>query len=255
MKLNQIDIGSILASHQLWCDGDPAGVCANLAGTDLRGDDLSETNLAGANLSGADMDEINLSGANLSGTNLRHAGLRGANLSGTDLVGADLTGADLRDANLVGANLTRTDLSGTRLDGADLWSTTTSMQSLIETIQSTGSGTVIEEYENRHGDTGTLISNIDEITRLRTAAISRTATQSDTSLGAYVTLAGETYSISIWTDIHGTSRGTLSRRTAVTSPRGIPVHEVIELYTGSPDRIAGAISEELIERGAFHEGV
>jgi WD40 repeat protein/3',5'-cyclic AMP phosphodiesterase CpdA len=74
----------------------PAPPPAQLAGTDLRGQDLANRDLRRANLSRAD--------------------LRGARLVGTNLAGADLTGADLR-----GARLVRSSLVGARLERSN-WS-------------------------------------------------------------------------------------------------------------------------------------
>jgi hypothetical protein len=100
----------------------------NLAGANLRGQDLAGGYLVGASLSGA-----NLNGADLSGAFLDAAGLQGANLNNADptgalLNGASLEGANLHGADLTGANLTGADLTGANLHGATLtgvvWSNT-----------------------------------------------------------------------------------------------------------------------------------
>ena len=84
--------------------------CADLAGADLHGLDLTQADLQGANLRGAD-----LHGARLGQARMRRADLREADLSG-----ARLSQADLRDANLGGATLTEADLIQAQLERARL---------------------------------------------------------------------------------------------------------------------------------------
>jgi uncharacterized protein YjbI with pentapeptide repeats len=74
-----------------------------LAGSSLRGADLS-----GAQLEGGGFDGLDLSGVDFTQANLKAAQLAGADLSDADLSGAQFDGAVLDDA----------DLSGTRVDGA-----------------------------------------------------------------------------------------------------------------------------------------
>ena len=92
-----IDLAETLRLHSLWLQGDPAGVCANLCGADLRG-----ANLCGAYLAGADLRGADLRGADLCNADLRGANLCGAYLRGADLRGADLCGTNLCDADLCG---------------------------------------------------------------------------------------------------------------------------------------------------------
>jgi WD40 repeat protein len=78
----------------------------NLAGTDLRDQDLSTLNLRGANLRGAN--------------------LRGMHLRDIDLTGADLTNADLTEVRMTGGSLRNTTLAGTTWTRAALvWVTGT----------------------------------------------------------------------------------------------------------------------------------
>ncbi|WP_437836221.1 phosphorylase family protein [Sorangium sp. So ce1153] len=102
----------------------------NLAGQDLRGQDLSRRNLRNADLTGADLREAilveaDLGGAKLAGAALVRADLSGARLAGADLEGADassarLLGADLRGARLASARLRHAQLVGARLDDGAL---------------------------------------------------------------------------------------------------------------------------------------
>ncbi|MGH3996550.1 MAG: WD40 repeat domain-containing protein, partial [Pseudonocardiaceae bacterium] len=69
-----------------------SGARQNLAGMDLRGQDLTNRNLRNANLHGAD-------------------------LRGMRLVNTDFAGADLRDANLTGVRMVRGTLAGAQLAG------------------------------------------------------------------------------------------------------------------------------------------
>ncbi len=106
-----------------------------LAGRDLRGEDLegywlpdgdlqnavlAGVNLSGANLEGANLSGANLAGADLSGANLKRAKLSGANLRFADLKKANLRRADLSDANLRKANFKNANLTKANLDGANV---------------------------------------------------------------------------------------------------------------------------------------
>ncbi|WP_437781759.1 phosphorylase family protein [Sorangium sp. So ce1097] len=92
----------------------------NLAGQDLRGQDLSRRSLRGADLTGADLREAILVGADLGGARLAGAALARADLSGARLAGADLEGADASSARLVGADLRGARLASARLRHAQL---------------------------------------------------------------------------------------------------------------------------------------
>jgi uncharacterized protein YjbI with pentapeptide repeats len=97
-----------------------------LAGKDLRGQDLSHYNLNYTNLTGADLREARLIGsdmrhtiltnARLASADLSQALLNGADVHNADLSKAKLLGADLRSARLTGAILRRTKLVGAHLD-------------------------------------------------------------------------------------------------------------------------------------------
>ena len=104
-KFTNKELKKIIADHNLWLNGKPRGVRANLGGAILRDADLSE-----ADLRWADLRWANFSVADLRGADLRGADLRWANLGGADLRGADLGGAILRGANLSGANLSGANL-------------------------------------------------------------------------------------------------------------------------------------------------
>ncbi|WP_437916835.1 pentapeptide repeat-containing protein [Sorangium sp. So ce302] len=115
--------GTVATANALRIDGRTAlGVCEqmNLAGADLRGQDLSGKNFCGCDLRGADLREAKLVGANLNGAQMGGALLEGADLSGAALCGADLTGATAVRARIVGADLTGAKLASTRLRGAKL---------------------------------------------------------------------------------------------------------------------------------------
>ncbi|WP_437994092.1 pentapeptide repeat-containing protein [Sorangium sp. So ce145] len=115
--------GTVATANALRIDGRTAlGVSEqmNLAGADLRGQDLSGKNFCGCDLRGADLREAKLVGANLSGAQMGGALLEGADLSGAALCGADLTGATAVRARIVGADLTGAKLASTRLRGAKL---------------------------------------------------------------------------------------------------------------------------------------
>ena len=102
----------------------------NLAGSDLRGADLTGVILDYADLRGADLTgakliyaslwNSKLTDAILTKADLTEANLKGANLTRAKLIDADLTRAKLIDADLTGAvltdaNLTRADLKGTKI--------------------------------------------------------------------------------------------------------------------------------------------
>ena len=115
------ELVEILRKHQLWLDGDPSGVRANLTRANLYGADLTRANLYRADLYGADLTRANLTRANLYRADLTRANLYRADLYGADLTRANLYRANLYGANLYGANLTGADLYGADLTGADLY--------------------------------------------------------------------------------------------------------------------------------------
>lgn len=112
------------------------GVCGDLRGLSLKGENLDGRDLSGAMLDGVNLRNARLNGANLRGISARGAlferaqmngaYLRGANLSGARLTRAYLNGADLSETILSGAtladaiangtSLTNSDVSGTKLD-------------------------------------------------------------------------------------------------------------------------------------------
>jgi hypothetical protein len=55
----------VLAKHQLWRNGEPGGVRADLTRADLTRANLTRANLAWANLTGANLAWANLTGADL----------------------------------------------------------------------------------------------------------------------------------------------------------------------------------------------
>jgi len=109
-RIDVFEVERILESHNLWLEGSPDGIQANLSRADL-----SKANLSGANLSRAYLSRADLSGANLSCANLSCANLSCANLSWAKLSGANLSGTNLSGANLFGANLSKANLSGANL--------------------------------------------------------------------------------------------------------------------------------------------
>ncbi|GIF03716.1 hypothetical protein Asi03nite_12540 [Actinoplanes siamensis] len=92
----------------------------NMAGFDLRGQDLSARFLAGADLSEADLTDAQLVGTDLTDAAVAGANLTGARLDRATLRGADLTGAELSGARLLGADLTGAVLTGVRMRRAAL---------------------------------------------------------------------------------------------------------------------------------------
>jgi uncharacterized protein YjbI with pentapeptide repeats len=114
---------------------------ANLAGSALRGLDLTKGNYAGANLFGASVKTTNLSEADLSSAILSQADFNSSNLFGANLTSADLSQADFNNSNLSGANLTSANLSGAKLHGLTLSGTNLSYANLTNaTIRSAFSG-------------------------------------------------------------------------------------------------------------------
>ena len=101
-----------------------------LAGADLRGQDLSGQDLRYADLTGADLRQARLiksdlrhaalAQARLDGVDLSEAVLSAADLRGAVLTGARLLGADLRSAHLAGSVLRRAKLVGAHLDAGAL---------------------------------------------------------------------------------------------------------------------------------------
>lgn len=102
---------------------DSSATPLNMAGLDLRGEDLSSRFLNGADLSEADLTDASLVGADLTDAKVAGANLTGARLDRATLRGADLTGADLTGARLLGTDLTGTTLTGVRLRRAALVAT------------------------------------------------------------------------------------------------------------------------------------
>jgi TIR domain/Pentapeptide repeats (8 copies) len=103
-------------------------ILINLAGSNLRGADLSEADLSGADLVEADLSRADLTRVKLGAAVLRWADLDAANLSradltGTNLGGAFLGGANLSEAYIVGANLSGAYLTGAKLQKAQLYQT------------------------------------------------------------------------------------------------------------------------------------
>jgi WD40 repeat protein/3',5'-cyclic AMP phosphodiesterase CpdA len=95
--------------------GDPVPLAANLAGQDLRGQDLSgRRDLAGADLRGADLSDARLAGADLTGTRLGDAKLVRADLSRAILRNVGLERVDGTGASLLGAYLWGATLTGSR---------------------------------------------------------------------------------------------------------------------------------------------
>jgi uncharacterized protein YjbI with pentapeptide repeats len=97
----------------------------NLAGKDLRGQDLAGRNLRRADLRGADLREAilvraDLTGALLAGTKLCHADLSDARLVWADLRGADLSSARLLGADLSNAKLAKAQFRAAKLVGAKI---------------------------------------------------------------------------------------------------------------------------------------
>jgi uncharacterized protein YjbI with pentapeptide repeats len=98
----------------------------SLAGSDLRGLDLSELNFDGADLAGCKLAEANLSNCSFQGAVLDQASLWRANLSHSNLNGASLVGTDLEWCNLDSctihqANIQRTILPLQFLSGKEIY--------------------------------------------------------------------------------------------------------------------------------------
>jgi uncharacterized protein YjbI with pentapeptide repeats len=97
----------------------------NLAGVDLRdqdltGRDLREADLHGANLQGMQLERTDFSGANLRDADFSRARLLGGSMHDADLSRADLRGIRLAQADLADADLREADLTGARLTGGSL---------------------------------------------------------------------------------------------------------------------------------------
>lgn len=110
-RITKKELKEILDKHQKWMLNEDEGERADFSYMNLAGVDLRRENLGGMILQGAD-----LRGADLTGTTLVETDLKGTDLKDTDLKGADLRGADLRGADLKGATLVETDLKGANLD-------------------------------------------------------------------------------------------------------------------------------------------
>jgi uncharacterized protein YjbI with pentapeptide repeats len=119
--MDKKQLKGVLASHELWLDGDKNGKraelqWANLRRANLQGADLRGANLRGADLRWANLQVANLQVANLQGATLQWANLQGANLCDADLREADLRKADLRRSCLRGANLQEANLREADID-------------------------------------------------------------------------------------------------------------------------------------------
>ena len=115
-------------------------ISANLAGSDLQGNDftsakliaarLNEANLSGSILTDANMltastrdaklENINFQGHDISGLNLKNTSLAGSNLEGQNLSRVDLSNTNLQETNLSGADLSYAVLNGSNLTSANL---------------------------------------------------------------------------------------------------------------------------------------
>ena len=72
---NITDLTETLRLHNLWRQGNPTGIQADLRGANLRAANLGEADLRWADLGGADLREANLREANLREANLESATL------------------------------------------------------------------------------------------------------------------------------------------------------------------------------------
>jgi serine/threonine protein kinase/uncharacterized protein YjbI with pentapeptide repeats len=96
----------------------------DLAGVDLRGENLGLLTLKEQNFTGADFSQAFMSGCSLAGATLNHANLAGAVLNGAILSdasapGACFAGCQLRGANMKGANLEGSDFTLSRVSGTN----------------------------------------------------------------------------------------------------------------------------------------
>jgi uncharacterized protein YjbI with pentapeptide repeats len=89
----------------VFANGGQNATAWNLAGLDLRGQNLSGSALSSADLRGAILTGANLSGSNLAKAKLDGAVLNRANLSGVGMSSVRAVGASLDGANLTGSNL------------------------------------------------------------------------------------------------------------------------------------------------------
>jgi uncharacterized protein YjbI with pentapeptide repeats len=101
------DFVAAIKSHELFVQGRPGGIRADLRFVRVPGIDLSSRRLEEIEFSGAD-----LSGANLAGANLSRASLNCADITRANLSGAKLHRADLRGARVQGANFEFADMEG-----------------------------------------------------------------------------------------------------------------------------------------------
>ena len=174
------------------CPGcDLAGV--NLKRQDLTGANLAGANLADANLHGAILVGANLSGADLAGANLNTANLRQADLSGAVLTdallyaavldGADLSESDLTRAKAQGSRMTRADLSNARVVAVDL---TGAVLSSVVALNTNFGGSWLNDAQMRRGD----FTGADFLQAILQRAVLTDANLSDASfLGADLILA------------------------------------------------------------------
>jgi len=89
----------------------------NLAGSDLRGAQLSGADLVEVDLSGADLRHASLAGARLMRSNLQGAQLSHCRFDGSDLTDANLSLSDLSEATMDDCVLAGADLRGASLKG------------------------------------------------------------------------------------------------------------------------------------------
>lgn len=87
-------------------------VACDLAGADLRNQDLEEVDLERADFTGAQLEGTDLRAANLKGVQFTDANLKNADLREADLYQADFSNANLTGAQLEGALTDSTDFSG-----------------------------------------------------------------------------------------------------------------------------------------------
>lgn len=105
-----MNVKEILKLHEMWLNGDPNGVQADLYDVDLSGENFRKANLSKAKLwrvrfDGADFSFANLSGTDLFGAQARKANFSFANLEETYFRCSDLEGANFDWANLTNSNL------------------------------------------------------------------------------------------------------------------------------------------------------
>lgn len=102
---------------------------ADLAGTNLPGEDFS-----GSALTGTVFDDVNLAGASFNGSALAGASFKKAVLTGAIFGASDLQGVWFDDADLTGATFGASDLQQTSMAGATLANTTFKACSLKDMV-------------------------------------------------------------------------------------------------------------------------